>query len=133
MSEIGVYLKNKNMGRLKRKYELFIAGSRNGSIHILANSLEESGLIYGHSGSIWCLEAINNTQIASGSKDKSIKIWDIYRKHYISTLKAHTKPIYSLCSPAPNTLISGSSDCSLIVWDLGSMAPRSLRAWKLYI
>jgi WD40 repeat protein len=57
--------------------------------------------------------------IASGSRDKSIRIWDAKNGRQIATLIGHDNWINELCfHPNNKHLISVSDDKSLRVWDL---------------
>jgi len=61
----------------------------------------------------------NNKFLASGSKDKTIKIWDIKRGTEVKTLSEHSDHINSVSvSPNNQLLASGGDDKSLKLWDL---------------
>ena len=55
--------------------------------------------------------------LASGSFDKSIIVWDVAKGDKVHTLNGHTGYVRSVCSLAGNRLASGSDDKSIIVWD----------------
>ena len=59
--------------------------------------------------------------LASGSRDKSIKIWEVKNARCVVTLIGHDNWITDLCfHPAGRYLISVSDDKSLRCWDLSS-------------
>ena len=61
---------------------------------------------------------LSNRQLASGSYDKSIKIWNIDTGECILTLTGHSQEIHSLQLLANNQLASGSSDMTIKIWDM---------------
>ena len=65
---------------------------------------------------IWCLCAISNNILASGSYDKTIKIWKIEDRSIMSTLSRHTASVFVLCYIKEGVFVSGSFDKSLIIW-----------------
>ena len=57
--------------------------------------------------------------LASGSRDKTIKLWDITTGKEIRTLRGHSDSVLSVSfSPDGKTLASGSRDKTVILWDL---------------
>ena len=130
VSEMGAYLGTKGTPEIfKRKCILFASGGNANKINIFSNSLELAYVLNGHKNIIWCLTAISPTMLASGSEDKTIKIWDLGdEKRVIATLITPNEGITCILyhrrlTPA---LISGSSDKKLIIWNLGELpyAPR---------
>jgi len=58
--------------------------------------------------------------IASGSRDKSIKIWNINEAICLKTLNGHGDTVKCLMQLNNNSLISGSNDTRIKVWDPNS-------------
>ena len=71
----------------------------------------------GHSSEITALAFINKEKyLASGSKDGSIKIWDLEKLVLLDTLPPHGASVLSLMALATGNLASGSSDKELRTW-----------------
>ncbi|MDV2997331.1 MAG: Tol-Pal system protein TolB [Chroococcidiopsis sp. SAG 2025] len=57
--------------------------------------------------------------IASGSRDNTIKLWDVARGNQITTLSGHGGSVTSLAySPDGKTIASGSVDNTIKLWDV---------------
>ena len=76
-------------------------------------------------------------RLASGSKDKTIILWDIAtRKPVGRTLNGHTDWVYSVAfSPDGRRLASGSVDNTIIQWDIstGHLIDHPLRGHTGYV
>ncbi|CAD8196857.1 unnamed protein product [Paramecium pentaurelia] len=60
----------------------------------------------------------DETLIASGSKDKSIRLWVVKTAEQKAKLVCHAQPVYSVCfSPDGNSLASGSYDWYIRLWN----------------
>ena len=111
------YMKSNNIARIfKEKYPLFAAGGNERRINLFSNSLEHMGYFSGHRHLIRCLFPISKIILASGSRDETIKIWNIEDRSIMSTLSGHTGTVSALCYVKEGVLVSGSLDNSLIIW-----------------
>ena len=60
----------------------------------------------------------NGTKLASGSKDKTVRLWDTFTNDELATLRKHTDSIKALAfSPDGKMLASGSADKTVQIWD----------------
>ncbi|XP_053249454.1 methylosome protein 50 isoform X2 [Podarcis raffonei] len=67
----------------------------------------------------------NNTQAVSGSKDFSVKIWDIPQQTVLNTYRAHSSPVTCVAScPGKDTVfLSCAEDGRILLWDTRSPKP----------
>ena len=70
----------------------------------------------GHTGSIWCLAALPDGRIASGSRDKTVRVWDAGK---YTTLE-HPETVWCLSVLPDGRLASGCADGRVRVWDVGT-------------
>ncbi len=59
--------------------------------------------------------------LASGSRDKTVRLWEVASGRELHILPSHTNWVYSVAfSPDGKTLASGSSDNTIKLWDVAS-------------
>ncbi|KAF8892895.1 WD40-repeat-containing domain protein [Infundibulicybe gibba] len=80
--------------------------------------------IVGHTDSVYCLE-FDSSRIITGSRDRTIKVWSLKTGKLLGTLRgAHRGSVLCLKFEGDwnqgetGFMVSGSSDCSVCVWDL---------------
>ncbi|GAA6038576.1 hypothetical protein JCM8097_009426 [Rhodosporidiobolus ruineniae] len=70
----------------------------------------------GHEDGVYCLQ-FDRERVVSGSRDRTIRIWDLASGQVTRTLTGHEGSV--LCLQYDRSiLVSGSSDSRILVWDL---------------
>ena len=65
----------------------------------------------------------DGTKLASGSKDKTVRLWDTFTNGELAILQKHTGPTNALAfSPDGKMLASGSTDKTVQLWDTATGA-----------
>ncbi|PKC12496.1 WD40 repeat-like protein [Rhizophagus irregularis] len=72
----------------------------------------------GHTESIYCVQ-FDEHKIISGSRDDTIKIWDIKTGYCIRTYRGHRQSVLCL-QYDDDIIVSGSSDATIIIWNLAT-------------
>jgi WD40 repeat protein len=70
-----------------------------------------------HNGTVSSLAVLQNGDLASGSADQTIKIWDSLTGTLKKTLTGHSDWVRSLAVLQNGDLASGSSDKTVKIWD----------------
>jgi WD40 repeat protein len=70
-----------------------------------------------HKGAVMCLTQLDNSLIAFGSSDRTIKIWDLESDKCIKTLTGHENWVMYISQIANNQIVSGSMDNTIKIWD----------------
>ncbi|MDE0087466.1 MAG: WD40 repeat domain-containing protein [Candidatus Poribacteria bacterium] len=85
-----------------------------------AQNYQELSLLTGHTRSIFSLAFSPDGQtLASGSRDKTIRLWDVRTGEHKKTFRGHTWFVLSIdFSPDGQTLANGSSDGTIHLWDV---------------
>jgi WD40 repeat protein len=81
------------------------------------STLCEKAALHGHRSKAKCLILLPNGNIATGSFDHTIRIWDKFSYECLYTLTGHYYAIHSLAVLPNGNIISGSADLTLRAWD----------------
>ena len=70
----------------------------------------------GHGSYVMSVAFDSNDILASGSVDRTIKLWDKKTGDLLRTLSGHGDPVYSVAFDSKDILASGSSDDTIKLW-----------------
>lgn len=70
----------------------------------------------GHTNGVYSLVCLPAGQLASGSEDNTIKLWDVSSGSSVTTLSGHTSVVVSLVVLPDGRLASGSYDNTINLW-----------------
>lgn len=132
-----------NVLTLHEKGKIFATGSGDKIIQlwdIIEINIEETKepvhitnpkhVLSGHTGGISTLDfSVNGKLLASGSSDKSVRLWDVTTGQHLHTLTGHTggigavtflgdKALAGTAFAKDKALASGCSDGTVIIWDI---------------
>ncbi|RMZ98100.1 serine threonine kinase, partial [Brachionus plicatilis] len=71
-----------------------------------------------HSQRVRTLVVLQNGDLASGSEDRTIKIWNLENGSVKMTLKNHSSWVRTLAVLQNGDLVSGSEDSTIKIWNL---------------
>ncbi|CAK0830768.1 unnamed protein product [Prorocentrum cordatum] len=74
-------------------------------------------VLRGHTDGVSCVAAVGLERLASGSADKSVKVWDARTGVCQWTLEDHRDSVTCVTALRPDVLASGSEDGTVKVWD----------------
>ena len=69
---------------------------------------------------VYCVQALPDGNVVSGSDDRTIKVWDTGRGLCLKTMAGHTGAVTCMQQLPDQKLVSGSWDKTIKVWDLRS-------------
>jgi len=95
-----------------------------------AESGVDDGSLVGHTDYVPCLAALpdgrsDGGKLVSGSKDCTVRVWDVENKQAVAVLEGHTATVTCVAvagGDGGTRIVSGSSDGSVRVWDGDSLS-----------
>ena len=83
------------------------------------------GVLSGHTARVASTTfSPDGTSLVSGSKDTTIKLWDMQTGGVVKTFQGHTGPVTSVSiSPDCTTIASGSEDKTIHLWNIQTGVP----------
>ena len=107
---------NKINDILETKDEKIIIGNEDGKIRIYNKEGSNEKILSEHKGGVRTLCLLEKDRLASGSADKTIKIWCLKEYKCLHTLKEHTNAIINLCL-LPGEKLGSCSFREILVYD----------------
>jgi WD40 repeat protein len=96
-----------------------IWNSNNGTIILILGQVKNLDSLIGHTSSVLSVKISNDDKkIISGSRDKTIRVWDFNNGNLLHTLKDHIDSVLSVGFNQNCTkIVSGSEDKTIKIWD----------------
>lgn len=103
-------------------YGAFLVGASFENANITGAKFDLRQHFKGHTSSVYCVNySYNGKYIASGSYDKSIKLWDCEDGTCLKTLDGHTNSVKSVTFSCDDKMIASASwDNTVKVWYIES-------------
>ncbi|MEG4057044.1 MULTISPECIES: WD40 domain-containing protein, partial [unclassified Microcoleus] len=97
-----------------------IKGEVIGALQQAVSQVKERNTLEGHNGWVWSVAfSPDQKTLASGSSDKSIKLWNLQTRKLITMFTGHSGFVVTVgFSLDGKTLASGSSDTTIKLWNL---------------
>jgi len=74
----------------------------------------------GHTNDVATLAVLPAGMLASGSDDKTVRLWDVGARKCVATLEGHTDSVSALAVLTDGRLASGSEDTTVWLWDVAT-------------
>jgi WD40 repeat protein len=123
--EIAALSAGKRAGELDLALLLGIEGFRRQDLPQTRQALFETWrtnpgahFLHGHLGSVTSVAWSEDGQLASGSEDDTVILWDLEHGMPGKTLRGHSEVVRSVAWSASGQLASASADNTVILWDL---------------
>ena len=104
-----------------------VVGCQNGGVRLVELPVGDgagavAATLEGHTQAVTALAVLSDGTLASGSWDKSVRLWNVGAQTCVATLAGHTRGVDALSVLAGGRLASGSGDQSVRLWDVATRA-----------
>jgi len=82
--------------------------------------MKQQQVLRGHENWVFCVVALRNGMLASGSADKTIRIWDVEKGICTTVIEGHEEAISGLAELRSGLLVSGSYDGTIRLYDIAN-------------
>ncbi|KAL0484779.1 U3 small nucleolar RNA-associated protein [Acrasis kona] len=102
--------------------ELFVCGDATGKVKVVRNIISAKDTaplreFSAHKGPVQTVKFFDNTQIVTGSDDRTAHVYNFLTETRVATLTGHTDYIRS-CAVKDNYIFTGGYDHELRIWDI---------------
>ena len=118
--ELDAFVKAIQAGKILQKYKETDDPEVINALQVALNKGRERNRLQGHNDWVMSVSfSPDGKTLASGSGDKTIKLWNLETGKEIGILRGHNDVVYSVSfSPDGKTLASGSQDKTIRLWNL---------------
>ncbi len=96
--------------------ELFASGGRDAVIRLWRPDGEAVGALRGHRQSVLGLAALPGGQLASVSRDRSLRLWDVPSRRCTRVVAAHEASALAVAALPDGSLATGGADAVVKLW-----------------
>lgn len=110
-----------------RDGQYLVAGNMNWLVHLFYKGRTYESTLIGHTDEVLSIAiSDDSTVLASGSKDNTVRIWDVDTATEIYTCERHTDIVNAVAINHNGSIVaSGSDDTTIILWDVTTGLPIS--------
>ena len=114
----------------------FASAGRDCSIRIWNGGFEPTGVLTGHTRSVLGLASLDATRLASVSRDRTLRIWDVPAARCTHTVVAHDAAALTVISLDRDRVATGAADHTIKIWSQAGREVAMIQAhagwvWKL--
>jgi F-box and WD-40 domain protein CDC4 len=84
---------------------------------LISTYRENIHTLYGHTSTVRCLTLVNETTAVSGSRDTTLRVWNIRDGHCTNVLGGHQDSVRCVVATG-DLIVSGSYDTTARVWNV---------------